>query len=68
MWEWVSQSRREPSKQRRAAAVGGGCCLTVSRDVELDEVLEVLNIRRQSLDLVVTQPKFAKSVEAEEIL
>ena len=48
--------------------VGGACCLTVSRDVELDEVLEVLNIRRQSLDLVVTQPKFAKSVEAEEIL
>ena len=44
------------------------CTSTVSRDVELDEVLEVLDVRRQSLDLVVAQPKLAKSVETEEIL
>ena len=56
----------------RAVAVGGGrvqrCFLTVSRDVKLDEVLEVLDVRRQSLDLVIAQPKLAKPVETEEIL
>ena len=51
-----------------AEVASSWCFLTVPRDVELDEVLEVLDVRRQPLDLVVAQPKLAKSVQTEEVL
>ena len=51
-----------------AEVTSSWCFLTVPRDVELDEVLEVLDVRRQPLDLVVAQPKLAKSVQTEEVL
>ena len=55
---------------RTSSEADGGqrCFLTVPGDVELDEVLEVLDVRRQPLYLVIAQTKLAKPVETEEIL
>ena len=65
---WESQNLLDSRGERSEVGRCKRCCLTVSGDVELDEVLEVLYVRRQSLDLVIAQPKFAKPVETEEIL
>ena len=70
---WWDYARREyvVGAEERHGYGGRGqswCFLTVPGDVELDEVLEVLDVRRQPLDLVVAQPKLAKSVQTEEVL
>ena len=59
---------KEDREGYEAKVASSWCFLTVPRDVELDEVLEVLDVRRQPLDLVVAQPKLAKSVQTEEVL
>ena len=42
--------------------------LTVSRHIQLDEVLKVVNFRRQILDFVVAQSEFPQSGQTEEVL
>ena len=70
---WRDYARREyvVGAEERHGYGGRGqswCFLTVPGDVELDEVLEVLDVRRQPLYLVIAQTKLAKPVETEEIL
>ena len=68
-WTLLGASASFARKTERATEVASSWCfLTVPRDVELDEVLEVLDVWRQPLDLVVAQPKLAKSVQTEEVL
>ena len=43
-------------------------CPTVARDIQLDEAVKVLNIRGQTLDLVVAQAQLPQPVQPEETL
>jgi len=42
--------------------------LTVAGHVQLDQVFEVLDVRRQPLDFIVAQAEFAKLAEPEKVL
>ena len=42
--------------------------LTVSGDIEFDQIFKVLDIRRQPLDLVVAEAQATQTVEPKEVL
>lgn len=44
------------------------CSLTVSWNIELDEIFKVLYVRRQATNFVVTQAQFSQAMQSEEIL
>lgn len=42
--------------------------LTVPGDVQLHEVLEILYVRRQTTDFIVTETELSKPLKTEEVL
>ena len=68
------ESRQRQEGALRSSGPKGGFlvnrddCPTVARDIQLDEAVKVLNIRGQTLDLVVAQAQLPQPVQPEETL